>query len=239
MYLLGIDLETTGLDPSSSDIIEIGYMVWDSSLSCSVECASYLIKYDKTLPEDIKKLTGITEEHLNHFGIELKQALSVLVDKAKKCDFFVGHNAIAFDRKILTQACQRLFIEFPKIKWIDTMIDLPYPDSITTRKLTYLAVEHNVFCGTAHRAVFDIGLTMQILSKYDMNEIIKRAETGFVKLIAEISYDERDKAKAKGFKWDSENKIWFKIVRAYDAKKIQFDFPVSAEVIANTAVKGC
>ena len=54
MYLLGIDMETTGLDPSS-DIIEVGYMVWDSSLSCSVECASYLIKYNKPLPEDIKK----------------------------------------------------------------------------------------------------------------------------------------------------------------------------------------
>ena len=80
---------------------------------------------------------------------------------------------------------------------------------------------------------------MQILSKYDINEIIKRAETGFVKLLAKVSYDERDKAKAKGFNWDSENKIWFKIVRAYDAEKIQFDFPVSVEVIANTAVKGC
>ena len=33
MYLLGIDLETTGIDPSSSDIIEIGYMVWDTNFS--------------------------------------------------------------------------------------------------------------------------------------------------------------------------------------------------------------
>ena len=36
MYLLGIDLETTGINPSS-DMIEIGYMIWDTELSCPVK----------------------------------------------------------------------------------------------------------------------------------------------------------------------------------------------------------
>ena len=64
MYLLGIDLETMGIDPSSSDIIEIGYMIWDTNLSCPVTFGSYLIKNSHPLPEEIKKLTGIKDDYL-------------------------------------------------------------------------------------------------------------------------------------------------------------------------------
>ena len=239
MYLLGIDLETTGIDPSSSDIIEIGHMIWDTNSSCPIECGSYLIKSNNILPEEIKNLTGITDNHLSKFGVELKQAIASLSDMAKNCDFLVGHNAIEFDRKYLSKACQKYLIEFPKKYWIDTMIDIPYSNSIKTRKLDYLAVEHNISITIAHRAVFDIWTAMQILSKYDMHEIIERVRTGFVKLIAKVSYEERAKASIQGFKWDSKNKIWFKILRGYDAENIQFDFPVESEIIKKEGVMGC
>ncbi len=239
MYLLGIDLETTGIDPSSSDIIEIGYMIWDTDLSCPVKFGSYLIKINDPLPEEIKNLTGINDNHLNKFGVDLKQSIGSLSDLAQKCDFLVGHNAVEFDRKYLIKACKKYSIEFPQKYWIDTMVDIPYPNSIKTRKLSYLAVEHNISVVAAHRAVFDIWTTMQILSKYKIHEITERAKTGFVKLIAKVSYEDRSKASTQGFKWDSENKIWFKILRVYDAKNIQFDFPVESEVIENEGVIGC
>ena len=158
MFFLGIDLETTGLDPSSSEIIEIGYMVWDSSLLRSVTCGSYLIKNNYPLPEEIKKLTGITDNYLSKFGIDLKKAVIFLSGLAKKCDFLVGHNTIEFDRKYLSKTCKKYSLKFPKKYWIDTIIDLPYPKSIKTRKLDYLAVEHDIYVKTKHRAIFDIGL---------------------------------------------------------------------------------
>jgi len=239
MYLLGIDLETTGLNPSSSDIIEIGFMVWDTNQSCPVLCSSHLIQQKHPLPEEIKKLTGIQDEDLSQFGIKLKQALLSLAGLAKKCDFLVGHNALEFDRKYLSKACQKYSLYFPNKYWIDTMIDLPYPDSIKTRKLSYLATEHHISITTAHRAVFDIWTTLQILSKYDIHEITKRVKTGFVKLIAQVSYDERAKASTQGFRWDPQNKVWFKILRAYDAENSFFNFPTSSEVIADQALRGC
>lgn len=239
MYLLGIDLETTGVDPSSSEIIEIGYMVWDAILSRPVTFGSYLIKNNHPLPVEIKKLTGIKDDYLNRFGTSVKQAVISLSNLAQKCDFLVGHNALEFDRKYLSKACHEYSIKFPQKYWIDTMIDIPYPSSVKTRKLDYLAVEHDISVVIAHRAVFDIWTTMQILSKYKIQEIIERAKTGFVKLIAKVSYEERLKASTKGFKWDSKNKIWFKILRIYDVKNIQFDFPIESEVIENEGVKGC
>ena len=127
MHLFGIDLETTGVDPSSSDIIEIGYMVWDTNLSCPVTFGSYLITNNYPLSEEIKKLTGIKDDYLNRFGINLKQAIISLSDLAQKCDFLVGHNALEFDRKYLSKACHKHSIKFPQKYWIDTMIDIPYP----------------------------------------------------------------------------------------------------------------
>ena len=239
MYLLGIDLETTGLDPSSSDIIEVGYIIWDTNLSCPIQIGSNLIKINTPLPKEIKSLTGINDIQLNQFGVDLEQAIASLSNIAKKCDFLVGHNGIAFDRKYLSGACKKYSINFPQRYWIDTMIDIPYADSIKTRKLSYLAIEHSISYVSAHRAVFDIWTTMQILSKYNINEIIERAKTGFIKLIAQVSYADRVKASSQGFKWDSKNKIWFKILRTYDAKNIKFDFPVSSEIVENEGIRGC
>lgn len=239
MFFLGIDLETTGIEPSSSEIIEIGYMVWDTDRLSSIIFGSYLIKSNHPIPAEIKKLTGIEDEYLNRFGVSLKQAVISLSDLAQKCDFLVGHNAIEFDRKYLSKACKKYSIEFPRKYWIDTMIDIPYSNSVKTRKLDYLAVEHNISVVVAHRAVFDIWTTMQILSKYDINKTIERAKTGFIKLIAKVSYEDRTKASIQGFKWDSKNKIWFKILRIYDVKNIQFDFPVDSEVIENEGIIGC
>lgn len=239
MYLLGIDLETTGVDPSSSEIIEIGYMVWDTAQSCPITFGSYLIKDKHPLPAEIKTITGIHDNYLNKFGVDLKQAILSLADIAEKCDFLVGHNVIDFDRKYLKKACEKYLIKFPQKYWIDTMIDIPYPSSIKTRKLNYLAVEHNISVIIAHRAVFDVWTTMQILSKYDINKTTERAKTGFIKLIAEVSYEDKTKASVQGFKWDSKNRIWFKVLRSYDTKNIQFDFPIISETIEDEGVRGC
>ena len=239
MYLLGIDLETTGIDPSSSDIIEIGYMIWDTNLSCPVKFGCYLIKINYPLSSEIKQLTGISDNHLDKFGVELKQAMVSLADLAQQCDFLVGHNAIEFDRKYLSNACKKYSINFPQKYWIDTITDVPYPQSIKTRKLNYLAVEHKISVILSHRAVFDIWTTMQILKEYDIKEIVERAKTGFIKLIAKVSYEERAKASTQGFKWDVKNKMWFKILRAFDTKNIQFDFFVDSEVIGKQGIIGC
>ena len=56
----------------------------------------------------------------------------------------------------MSRACRQFNIRFPQKFWIDSMIDIPFPKGIKTRKLSYLALEHQVPVRYVHRAVFDV-----------------------------------------------------------------------------------
>ena len=68
------DLETTGLDATKHEIIEIaGIRVnRDSSNHDTIQA---LVKPIKSIPKKIVELTGITQEMLDHEGDDLKEAL--------------------------------------------------------------------------------------------------------------------------------------------------------------------
>ena len=88
-----LDLETTGLSCAVHEIIEIAAI-------CIVHDAveaelSKLVQCQTSLPENISKLTGITDEMLQQQGVPLYQALSQLISFAENRRI-VCHNA-AFD----------------------------------------------------------------------------------------------------------------------------------------------
>ncbi|RLA62960.1 MAG: hypothetical protein DRQ88_12985, partial [Epsilonproteobacteria bacterium] len=121
MYLLGLDLETTGLSPEQDEIIEIGYMMWDTSINGPVLIGGALVKPTvKKLPQIIVELTGITDNQLRDFGMGLKDGLLRLSALASRADYIVAHNGISFDRKFLTNAYTELNLPFPDKYWIDT-----------------------------------------------------------------------------------------------------------------------
>ena len=98
-----IDLETTGLNSSSDEIIELAAIrIINHEIADQLEI---LVKTEKGVPKVITELTGITEEILEEKGVVLSSAME------KFCKFIgesaiVGHN-IAFDRSFLKEACRR------------------------------------------------------------------------------------------------------------------------------------
>src|SRR5690606_1193913 len=120
------------------------------------------------------------------FGSPFGEVIDELFILAKKCDFFVGHNAIRFDRKFLSFGCKKIGKNLPVKKWIDTSIDVNYHQDIRTRKLSYLAAEHKFVSAETHRAVFDVMTMFQILSKYEIEEICARASSDLVNVIAKV-----------------------------------------------------
>ena len=93
-----VDLETTGLDPSCDQIIEVA--VQRFTLNAEAGHFSTLVNSDIPIPPEVSKLTGITSKDLVNapdFN-EIKSQVSAALHGA----VLVGHN-INFDLKFLSK----------------------------------------------------------------------------------------------------------------------------------------
>ena len=161
-----IDLETTGLNSSSDEIIELAAIrIINHKIADQLEI---LVKTEKGVPKVITELTGITEEILEEKGTVLSSAME------RFCEFIgqstiVGHN-IAFDRCFLKEACRKTNRMNLKNSAKDTL-DLARRriDDIDDYKLHALADYFQIKVEEEHRALSDCITTFQVFEK--LNEI--------------------------------------------------------------------
>ena len=138
MHKIIIDIETTGLpkrpsnntnDPSilsnyeSARIVEVGYYIIDKD-NIKVKEVEYIIKPNNfTIPEEVTKIHGISQELAIKNGISMSTALDLLYCHltAYTCSTFISHN-IEFDKNIILSECYRLNKNYliEKIKSMDT-----------------------------------------------------------------------------------------------------------------------
>ena len=226
-YLLGIDFETTGLDFEKDRITEIGAVLWDVPAQAPVAIYNALLQHWDAPPitEEITRLTGITQAMIDDFGVPASVGFSQLTRMMNVCDAAVAHNGAGFDRPMLDAQMKRYVGEVATTKiereypwtlpWIDTCQDIEFPAHITTRKLTHLAAEHGFLNPFSHRAVFDVLTMMRVLSGYDLAPVMESAMQPMKTLTALVSYDEREMAKARGYRWKAETKQWRRHLKAH------------------------
>lgn len=161
-----IDLETTGLNSSSDEIIELAAIrIINHEIADQLEI---LVKTEKGVPKVITELTGITEEILEEKGVVLSSAME------KFCKFIgesaiVGHN-IAFDRSFLKEACRRtnrMNLNNPAKDTLD--LARRRIDDIDDYKLHALADYFQIEAEEEHRALSDCITTFRVFEK--LNEI--------------------------------------------------------------------
>jgi hypothetical protein len=108
---------------------------------------------------------------------------------------------------------------FDSKKWIDTMVDVPYPSEYHVRNLRHLAADHGFLNPFAHRAVFDVLTMLTIMSKYDLDEIVELSQEPLFMIYAVCSPPWTDngvssnEARKNGFRWNVELKLWTKQIR--------------------------
>lgn len=157
-----VDIETTGLDRTKDQIIEIAsILVVDGNVKQEF---SKLIKIEKELPSDIIKLTGISDNLLNIEGVNEKQAISELIE-------FIGdrtvicHNA-SFDINFIQSRCRKLDIPMIRNKVIDTLaLARKINCGASDYKLETLAKFFTLNTKGIHRALVDCYLTFGIFLK--------------------------------------------------------------------------
>lgn len=242
--LILLDLETTGLDQRTCRPIQCCVTVWDTDTGETVSKGELL--YDPAtyppITKEITEITGIKEEQLNFAGIRPADFFRTLAETIARMDFVVAHNGASFDRPVLFAECARHGITPPKTPWIDSRTDIPYPATVKCRILSHLAFEHGipVHLHRRHDAAYDVELMLEILKKYNIVEIIATQASPWMVVKAFVSYDDKEKAKAKRFSWEKIDgitftKSWVKKVRQCDIEKEskEWDFKWEAKPLEN------
>ena len=156
-----VDIETTGINDDDR-IIEIAALrVRKGDISGKY---TTLVKCDKSIPEGIVRLTGITNSMLNSDGVDPKEALEGLKEFCND-DVLVGHN-IQFDMRFLQKLCKQIGSEVLRNKLIDTL-KLARKSIVLKESysLSSIAAHFGIEARKIHRAEDDCILTYRVYEK--------------------------------------------------------------------------
>ena len=225
LYFMGLDVETTGLNSESCEIIELAYAVYDMRAKKPVFMRSDLILHEGLeVPPEITEITGIRTEDCRGWGEMPSLVYVEFLKYAQDMDFLVAHNA-PFDKAFVMKSMKEFGVEetIGHIPWIDTITDVNWRTT-GSRKLGYLAADHGFLNPFAHRALFDVITMMNLLCEYDVDEIVRRSKIPTKKVIANVGFQDKELAKERGFKWDAEGKVWWMNMKEDEIKQTLFPF---------------
>jgi DNA polymerase III epsilon subunit-like protein len=228
MYI-GIDLETQGFDAEKDAPTEIGLVGFNDNFE-ELWALNFLIQSPLTKPQtkEIEEITGITDAMIaqgESEGSVVEQIYPLL--KGSKAIF--AYNA-PFDNAFLKALLKRQGAPLLDVLIVDVMRDIQYPPRMTCKKLSHLAYDHGIVApvGSLHRATADVRLMIQLLSKYNLWEMMSNAREPKVTIRIKIPPPWEDKAgneyaKTQGFRFVPETKFWCKEIRESQLNKIIAD----------------
>lgn len=218
MLWLGIDFETTGLDPQKDRVTEVGAALWDMDRKTPVQIYNSLV-YDTDYPpisREAEKVSGISYDLIKRYGITEEGFCADLFELFDNCDYVIAHNA-KFDKAFLEATLLRIDRGLPKKHWLCSRKDVQYPEDYS-QKLQYLASHHGFVNPFSHRAVFDVLTMFKVLEDYSPDQIVRWSKEPDITVRAMVSFAEKDLAKQRGYHWNGERKWWLK-----ELKKFQFE----------------
>ena len=157
-----VDLETTGLNPSTDEIIEIGAIKVENKEIKDI--FNKLIKPDKAIPENIVELTGITQEMV-HNELPIKPVLEQFV-KFLGDRIFVAHNAEFDSSFIKVQMKKILNKNMDNFIACTLLVARDILPNLENHKLPTVARYFGLEIANRHRAIGDAELTYQIWLKF-------------------------------------------------------------------------
>jgi DNA polymerase-3 subunit epsilon len=197
-----VDCETTGLDPNTDALLELGislveYSPFNGKLYRVIEEASWLQDPGRPIPVEITQLTGLTDDIVKGQMIPAPLAESMI----ERASIVIAHNA-GFDRLFL-ENFSKAFANKP---WGCSIADIDWKgEGIASTKLDYLLFKLGWYFD-GHRATEDIRATMQLLSlplpisgRLAMLALLDHARTPTYRVWAFGSaFEAKDNLKARG-----------------------------------------
>lgn len=246
MIFMGVDIETTGLDPQKDCITEIGIVVMKKGQTKPLHMETFLV-YEPCLKEaqvteEITELTGITYNMLLMHGIDQEETSFRLKGAIEeyKVTHLVMHNGRNFDLPFIKAFSQRHDVQcFPEdFPLIDTREDL-HEDlyaKARTEKLSYLAAHSGFLNPFPHSALFDVMTMMQLFFNDDVDSIVSRLKIPWIYVAASVDYNNRQLAKDRKYRWQEIGDLvfprkWVKRIKQDMLQKEQQQAPFEVQVL--------
>lgn len=207
-----LDTETTGLDAAREKITELAMLRVDVDTVTGLPCGAVTV-YDgledpgKPIPEEIVKLTGITDDMVK--GRRLDEAL--IERLLQGVDLVLAHNA-GFDRPFV----EARLPQFAQLNWACSFADIDWKrQGQSSAKLEYLAMAQGWFYD-AHRAEMDCHALLAVLC----TRLPVTQTSGLARLMAVAQdttfrlqatgapFDAKDALRARGYRWNAAVKVW-------------------------------
>jgi DNA polymerase III subunit epsilon len=204
---LFIDVETTGLDATRDEIIELAMVPFTYGLDGRIfEIQSPFHRFREPtnpIPPEITAITGITSEMVAGKTIDIAEVTAFAAGSA----LVVAHNA-AFDRRFL----ERLSDTFSVLPWACSMTQIDWAaQGYEGTKLAYLAGAAGFFYDR-HRATNDCLAAIELLAAPlptsgapAMAHLLEQARRPSWRVWAENSpFNLKDVLKARGYRWNAD-----------------------------------
>jgi DNA polymerase-3 subunit epsilon len=218
------DVETTGLDAATCETIEIGAALYDVAHRCVVESFATLVRAEANPCEDINRIPAgaLAGAAVARCAWDRLDTL-VTVAGSRGPAIFMAHRA-SFDQSFVTAGAPEVAARLP---WVCSKFDIEWPRSKPGASCVEMALAHGVPVVSAHRALTDVMLIAKTLESvqadgHDLGAMLVRAMRPKVLFVAQVSYDEREKAKAAGFGWDAATKTWSRRMAREDVASLGF-----------------
>jgi DNA polymerase III alpha subunit (gram-positive type) len=229
MIIAAFDLETTGVDKQKDRIIEIGLVLYSTGQRRALESTCFLVDPGGApITEEISGITGIYANAVEKFGYDEESALNAYCEFYNKAEAVIGHNILRFDLPIINNALNRLqFDNLPEKLIIDTMTDIP---GVKGEQLITMCAKAG-FLYDAHSALDDAKAVLKLISYYNFNEIVRRAESPLVVLFSKQDNTTANNkvARKAGFRWNGDFKVWWQAIKEMDIKEFAERYPHKME----------
>ena len=211
-----LDVETTGLDTASDEVVELGMVKFsyhrDGAVAAVLDKFSSLNEPGRTIPEDAIKLHGITNEMAAGHKIDTEAVNAFTSDAA----IVIAHNA-AFDRKF----AERYWPKFADKPWACSVNQVEWrAHGFEGSRLGYLLNGIGLF-HKSHRAVDDCQALLEILAhplsgteRSALSLLLENARRKTIRIWAEHApFDLKNDLKKRGYRWspgdEGRRKAWY------------------------------
>lgn len=212
-----LDTETTGLDTTHCEVIELGYQIieFDSQglLYRVLSKQNFLNEPEGEISEEVTQVTGIRFEDVQGQKIDWE----AVAEEMRDVQLIIAHNA-GFDRPIV----ERYHAIFSQKVWGCSVnqIDWMKITGIGSRSQEFLCWKLGQFFYDAHRAIDDVQALSQLLSEPLGEDALPalsyllpavRKSKHLVKA-TRAPFELKDDLKARHYRWQPQAKVWQKVI---------------------------